>query len=112
MNSAMVNPMPERAAPPAMRGIVSPGARRPMQMPHQGRCPGDADELAEHQAGTMPPTQRRDHGVGERRRVEPHARVGEGEHGQHDEAMYGDQAACSRSLIEIESRRLRVAARA
>ena len=27
-------------------------------------------------------------------------------------AMYGDHAACSRSLIESESRRLRVAARA
>ena len=51
MNSEMVNPMPDRAAPPAMRRSVRPGRELPdAGGTHQGGGAGDADELADDQA--------------------------------------------------------------
>ena len=85
MKSEMVKPIPDSAAPPAIRRSVSPGA----SSPHAGRDDrgrrGDADELADHQARDDTPGQRRPHRRREGVRVEPHPGVGEREQRQHQE---------------------------
>ena len=59
MNSEMVKPIPDSAAPPAIRRSVSPGASSPSPVrAHEPGRPGDADELADHQTGDDPPRQR------------------------------------------------------
>ena len=114
MNSEMVNPMPDSAAPPATRRNVSPGARlTDAGGAHQRGRPGDADELADHQTGDHSPRQRRAHRV--RRAVAPSRRTpafASANSGSTTNDTYGPNPVCRRSLIEIDSRRLRVAARA
>ena len=62
MKSAMVKPIPDSAAPPATRRSVRPGRQLAEPRPlHQARRTGDADQLAEHEAGDDAPRQRRAH---------------------------------------------------
>ena len=59
MKSEMVKPIPDSAAPPAIRRNVSPGASSPSRVRRMNQvAPGDADELADHQAGDDAPRQR------------------------------------------------------
>ena len=59
MNSEMVNPIPDSAAPPATRRSVRPGAScADPGGAHEGGRAGDADQLADHQTDDDAPRQR------------------------------------------------------
>jgi hypothetical protein len=113
MKSEIVNPMPDSAAPPAMRGIVSPGASRPMRsfctiavapampMSFPTTRPATTPHVSVEPAASA--------SVAGSRRTPALASANTG---STTNAMYGPHSVCRRSLIEIESRRLRVASRA
>ena len=113
MKSEMVKPIPDSAAPPAIRRSVSPGASCPIPV----RC-------MNHVAPVMPmnfPTTRpatMPHVSGDRSAATTLSAssrtpaLANANSGSTTNDTYGPTSVCSRSLIEIDSRRPRVAARA
>ena len=86
MKSEMVKPIPDSAAPPATRRSRSPGRQlAEARAAHQPRRTGDADELAEHQAGDDAPRQRRARRGRQAGRVQPDPGVDQCEQRQHQE---------------------------
>ena len=113
MNREMVKPIPDSAAPPAIRRRVSPGASSPSPMRRISQvAPVMPTNLPITRPATMP------HVNGERSAVDRLCAssrtpaLTRANSGSTTNETVGPTVVCNRSLIEIESRSERLAARA
>ena len=113
MKSEIVNPMPQSAAPPATRSSDRPAPNVPIRVSFMSAAePNTPMNLPTTSAATMPQVSGE---IVARARISGLSStpaLARANSGRMTKATYGAYAACSRSLIEIDSRRLFAAARA
>ena len=113
MNSEMVKPIPDSAAPPAMRRSVSPGTRTPSPLRRMNQVAAVMPTNLPNTSPAMMPQVSDDRSAVDRVCASSRTpALTNANNGRMRNDTAGPTLSCSRSLIEIDSRSERLAARA